>query len=477
MPKYGTIDWLFREYKISKAYTEKVAVRSRSDYEWAMDQICNVVTKRGDRVGSRLIKTIDPRAADRLYDKFIAMKTPVEVVSELGAAAGEVKLRLRTGEKLIGLCRKAWRVVHRLYPDEFDKKIPNPWLGVTLKVRAKAKKLSVTRDEVYTFAWGAIEEGYPEAAATAVICFEWLQRPENVVAGHMKWSDYRAPSAPSTIRVVHHKTNTIAPHPLEEETEDGMVRFYAEAEEVLAKLPKLGVQMILREVGKKSKREKHQKGVAVPWVYSSLNHVVARLRKKIEGVPAYFTLDACRHGGMTELEEAELTDGQGRALSTHKTQKAYEGYAKRSAKRMLSATRKRHAHRLAEQVQTEGGIVVPAALVKREANIPASDRGHVYFIRMGNMIKIGWSTDVDRRVSELSTTAAYALVVEHTISGSMELEKFFHLRFADLRSNNEWFFQKGELRDFLRNVKETTVQNAGEYLGQNDPLEQRKIRE
>ena len=49
---------------------------------------------------------------------------------------------------------------------------------------------------------------------------------------------------------------------------------------------------------------------------------------------------------MTELEEAELTDGQGRALSAH-TSKAYEGYAKRTMMRALAATRKRHAHRLA----------------------------------------------------------------------------------------------------------------------------------
>ena len=49
---------------------------------------------------------------------------------------------------------------------------------------------------------------------------------------------------------------------------------------------------------------------------------------------------------MTELEEAELTDGQGRALSAHKSQQAYEGYAKRTMERALSATRKRHAHRL-----------------------------------------------------------------------------------------------------------------------------------
>jgi 3-polyprenyl-4-hydroxybenzoate decarboxylase len=56
---------------------------------------------------------------------------------------------------------------------------------------------------------------------------------------------------------------------------------------------------------------------------------------------------------VTELQEAELTDGQGRALSTHKTHKSYEGHAKRTAKRMLSVTRKRHAHRLANETVTD----------------------------------------------------------------------------------------------------------------------------
>ncbi|QUS39515.1 hypothetical protein RPMA_12235 [Tardiphaga alba] len=330
-PKFGSVDWLFREFKQSKAYLEKVAERSRSDYEWAMQQLCDLTTKRGDRVGGRMIRTITPLGADKIYDKLL-----------IGPRG---KKRQRTAEKIVKLCRKAWRVVHRLYPDQFNREpagIPNPWLGVTLETRVKLTKAAVTREQVYVFAHGAIERGYPDAAATAVICFEWLQRPENVVAGLIKWSDYRAPSAPSIIRVAHHKTGTVAPHPLEEITEDGAVRFYADAEEVLAKLPRLGLPMILRDLGK---------GAAKPWRYSSLNHVVARLRKQMK-LPAHFTLDACRHGGMTELEEAELTDGQGRALSTHKTQKSYEGYAKRTSKRMLSATRKRYAHRLANETAT-----------------------------------------------------------------------------------------------------------------------------
>jgi hypothetical protein len=49
--------------------------------------------------------------------------------------------------------------------------------------------------------------------------------------------------------------------------------------------------------------------------------IVQRMRKEI-GLPVLFTLDACRHGGMTELEEAELTEGQGRALSAHRTRES-----------------------------------------------------------------------------------------------------------------------------------------------------------
>jgi hypothetical protein len=55
---------------------------------------------------------------------------------------------------------------------------------------------------------------------------------------------------------------------------------------------------------------------------------------------------------MTELEEAELTTGQGRGLSGHRTDRAYSGYAKRAMERALAATRERRAHRLANELST-----------------------------------------------------------------------------------------------------------------------------
>jgi hypothetical protein len=327
-PHYGTVAWLFAEYRKSKAYTEKVSLRSRRDYERTMQLVTEIQTKRGDTIGVRNIQAITPRAADKIYEKIID---------------GPRGPRLRQGEKAAALCRKAWRVVHRLYPHEFDRHLPNPWEGIVLRRRIKKKKPAVTREDVYAFAWGCIKRGKPEVAAAAVICFEWLQRPENVLEGHISWSDYRNEKWPNAIRIFHHKTGQHVWHPLEEMTVDGVAKFYEEAEEVLAKLPRRGVPIILREV---------REGISKTYSFGGMAKIVQKMREEL-GLPSTFTLDACRHGGLTELEEAELTDGQGRALSAHRSQQSYEGYAKRTMRRALAATRKRYAHRLANARGTE----------------------------------------------------------------------------------------------------------------------------
>jgi hypothetical protein len=302
-----------------------------------MHLVCDLQTKRGDTVGQRSVKSITPRAADKLYEQ---------------VSAGPNGPRPRQGEKVVALCRAAWRVVHRLYPDCFDRDVPNPWDGVTMEHRTKATKAAASREDVYKFAWGAIEFGCPEAAAAAVICFEFLQRPENVLAGYLAWPDYRGKDAPTAIRINHHKTNGVVWHSLEETTEAGTVKFYGDAEAVLAHLPRRGIAMILKQ---------RRDGTTEPYTAMQMSKVVRKLRDRL-ALPPTFNLDACRHGGMTELEEAELTDGQGRALSGHRTQRAYEGYAKRSLERALPATRKRYAHALANaqgtSIQNAGGLTV-----------------------------------------------------------------------------------------------------------------------
>lgn len=346
--KAGTVDWLFRTYKASNDWRERVSKRTAPDHERTIRLICELRGKSGTRIGDRAITAIKPEVADALYE--LVRDTP----ARKGPKTADKKTRPRTAEKVVAVARHAWKVVHRLHPGMFDRDVPNPWVGVAMTRRKKATKPAATRDEVYDFAWGAVAEGLPELGAAAVICFEWLQRPENVLAGYVRWSDYRNASHPTAIRIEHHKTGEMVHHPLEELTEAGVTYFYAEAEEILGKLPQRGLAMVLRA---------GQKGKDRPWTPMTSHHVIRALREKL-GLPDTFTLDACRHGGMTELEEAELTDGQGRALSAHRS-KAYEGYAKRTEKRALAATRKRHAHKIAMVAVEDVDASVEAAAVRQ----------------------------------------------------------------------------------------------------------------
>ncbi len=61
-PRIGTIDWLFREYRQSRAYLDKVKPRSRRNYEWNMREICDTLTKRGDRVAGRATGSGPPKS-------------------------------------------------------------------------------------------------------------------------------------------------------------------------------------------------------------------------------------------------------------------------------------------------------------------------------------------------------------------------------------------------------------------------------
>ncbi|MHC2241053.1 hypothetical protein [Bradyrhizobium elkanii] len=326
--KVGTVDWLFRTYKTSNDWKERVSARTAPDYEVTMGLVGNVLRKSGARIGDTMVVNITPVVADWVYAKI--RDTPVR--------KGKTE-RPRSAEKAVVLCRHAWRAVQRLHPAMFIQSPEwNPWDGVAMARRKHTTKPAVTREQVYAFAWGAIAAGQAQPAAAAVICFEWLQRPENVLAGYVTWTGYRGLSHPNQIRIEHHKTGEMVLHPLEDAIEGETVLFYEEAEQVLSHLPKLGTGLIM-------KPGRTEKDVAQVWDIHTMARHVRKLRELL-GLPDTFTLDACRHGGMTELEEAELTDGQGRALSGHKS-KAYEGYAKRTEKRALAATRKRYAHRAA----------------------------------------------------------------------------------------------------------------------------------
>ena len=54
-------------------------------------------------------------------------------------------------------------------------------------------------------------------------------------------------------------------------------------------------------------------------------------------------MTACRHGGMTELGDAELTEQGVMSLSGHRTPDAARGYVKKTDMQRLAAAKKRRA--------------------------------------------------------------------------------------------------------------------------------------
>lgn len=315
--KHGTVEWLVNAYLRHDSFRERVAEFSRPDYERVFARVCDVTiikegTKDRYRVGDLRIRNIAVSTAEKIYKSF-----------EVG----------RTSEKVVTYCKAMWKRMRPHHPDLFRPDTPNPWEGVTVKKRQKAVKGHVDRKAVYAFAEGAIRLERPELAAAAVLAFEFLLRPSNIGAGRASWSGYRGDSAPDKIIFGHRKNGERAEHPLEYTGEDGAtIALYGQAEAVLTKVPKYGLSIVCQKNGK------------LFGDGTRLSQDVREIADKLaeEGAIALgFTLDKARHGGMTELEEMGLTEGQGRALSKHRTSGAYRGYAKDTEKRVLEATKKR----------------------------------------------------------------------------------------------------------------------------------------
>jgi hypothetical protein len=71
----------------------------------------------------------------------------------------------------------------------------------------------------------------------------------------------------------------------------------------------------------------------------------------------------------------------------------------------------------------------------------------VYFISDGQLIKIGYSKNVNKRIKQLSTGNGRKLFLLGTIDGDKNREKEIHKQFKS--SNGEWFTVTDDLLSFI----------------------------
>jgi len=342
----GSLEWAVEVYKRGPAWA-KVSARSRPEYERAFKLVLRHKTKVGSEIGAAPLKSITTLGVDKLYGA-LQKGTMVE-------------RRLTQANKCIVRMARVWDYVQSRYPTMFPNPAVNPFRAVELE-HSKGTTRPAIRDEAYALHAALVAAGEPHLAVVPLVAFEWHQRPENILAGHLTWADYRPTERPNSVRVVHHKTGEVVWLPLVSRTGQAL---FPELSAYLDALQRLGVPLVLMQPKPLGKREP---GPAKPFLLRTARVRVRRAAKKA-GLPDWLTLAACRHGGLTELGDADLTETGIIALSGHRTADAARGYVKRTDVQREAGLLKRRAwveaikaeHVGAEQVVDESRNTTPAA--------------------------------------------------------------------------------------------------------------------
>ena len=312
-PGFGTLEWLVERYKRSRAW-DKVSERARPEYERAFRLVLRHQTKAGTELGAAPLTSMSARGVDKLYEALQKGK--------------KVQRRLRQATVCIVRLARAWDAVQRHYPGVVPA--ANPFRGVELE-HGSGTTAPATREEAYALHAALVAAGEPHLAVVPLVAFELHQRPENVLAGHLAWTDYRPPERPNAIRILHHKTGELIWLPLI----DRNGPLFPELTAYLDNLERLGVPIVLM-------RPKRKGAPAKPFLLRTARNRI-RAAARAAALPDHLTLAACRHGGLTELGDAELTEQGVMALSGHRTPEAARLYVKRTETQRASAARKRRA--------------------------------------------------------------------------------------------------------------------------------------
>lgn len=107
------------------------------------------------------------------------------------------------------------------------------------------------------------------------------------------------------------------------------------------------------------------------------------------------------------------------------------------------------AYRKAMNGIREGGSNVrslpPVVLTRKD--------GGVYFLRSGEAVKIGYTTNIVSRMASLKTGSADDTELLLVVPGTEQTERYFHQHFKSHRLRGEWFMLDGALAAFLATGK------------------------
>lgn len=99
----------------------------------------------------------------------------------------------------------------------------------------------------------------------------------------------------------------------------------------------------------------------------------------------------------------------------------------------------------------------------------AQVRPMVYFVQIGKHIKIGFTTNIERRIKEFLTSSLDAELLL-VIPGSRDLERLLHLKLSDCRVQRELFRRDHRILSFIRHFEYGGLERGLEYLDSSSPV-------
>ena len=105
------------------------------------------------------------------------------------------------------------------------------------------------------------------------------------------------------------------------------------------------------------------------------------------------------------------------------------------------------AYQYLAETRTAEAATPPEPVPARTA---LDEAGHVYFVQLGNRIKIGFSRDLPTRMRAVPHEAILG-----TVPGTMRDEARCHAAFGHLRTSGEWFEAAPELISAVNDMRAT----------------------
>ena len=81
--------------------------------------------------------------------------------------------------------------------------------------------------------------------------------------------------------------------------------------------------------------------------------------------------------------------------------------------------------------------------------VPRRGAPRIYFVRCGDFVKIGTSTQMLGRISSMRTNSPYEIEVLGSVAGGVEFERRLHKRFSKQHHRGEWFRLDTEMKSEL----------------------------